>query len=225
MSTGEATLTDNIPRSLARANLFIYTSPGVNDETLIDKTLVTHDHAPGLGDIVSTGEGGGGFLMNVGRLIIDLSGSGVGGAARTGSYTADFGAGQGGLGIGFVAVRRPGFRLYPLVTIGGGGGGVSLSETTPSSAQRPDTTSNGHGGQPDASTIIIGGGGPRFSLGLGADVSLRLGPLALLVGAQIGYAIFNLDMEKDKDHRNVNANGPFLRLLLGAGFNRRGRRI
>lgn len=137
--------------------------------------------------------GGGGFMVKQGNLIIDGSGYGEGSHNVAQGLISDAGHGHGGASFGYVVKETRILRIYPLVGIGGGGSGVvGMKKESPSKDR-----------------IDIGGGGMLVWIGLGVDLRLPLGKIALVLGFRSGV---HIPVVGDKEQIY---KGPFMRWNIG----------
>jgi len=193
-------------RPTRRASLIGYTA---FEDTSPTTTLVEtwlHDQDVSVPDEMRST--GGGFVATRGRLVIDSSGSGMGGAVPRGGRSLSFGSGQGQVSTGLALINTRRLRIYPLVgvSMSGGGTGIEPADVPGEDAASAERRSWGCG---------------QATVGIGMDVLLSFWFFHLLIGlrAGTGYQLFSMQFGGG-DAVKTEA-GPFFRVVVGGGLGRR----
>jgi hypothetical protein len=115
--------------------------------------------------------GGGGMLLQRGRLVVDTGGAGTSGEDVNGrSY--EFGGGQ--LGLGLIFIQTGFMRVYPLVGVGG----VSFSGELPQASGDEAEV---------ADSAQAGAGAGLVTAGLCVDFRLKFWRFSVMVGLRMGF--------------------------------------
>lgn len=173
--------------------------------TLIESWLRDQD-VPAPDEMRSTG---GGFVATRGRLVLDSSGSGMGGAVPGAGRALSYGSGQGQVSAGLALVNTRRLRIYPLVGVSMAGGGTGVQPADVPGEDKP----------PSAERRSWGSG--QATVGIGMDLLLSFWVFHLLIGlrAGMGYELFSMQIGGG-DAVNTGA-GPFFRVVIGGGLGRR----
>ncbi len=143
--------------------------------------------------------GWGGYQLRGGAFLVGGEGSGGGGSMRTDEGLAvNFGAGMGGILMGYMLRFSERFRVYPLFGIGGGGAGGAIGEADPEDFRKTVD-------DPEK-TMTWGEGDLVVRVGLGAELTLGK-TFGLILGVRVGYAFNPIQ----------NVRRPFIYFTLGAG--------
>ena len=149
------------------------------------------------------GGGGGGFMMQRGRFVANIGGSGQGYRRESAEKEATLGGGLGYIDAGYIVLRNRHLRIFPLIGSGGLGSGASIIDRSSlDDAHREEES--------------IGTAAAEFHIGLGIDFMLPMGRRRLVLGVRLGYRLVNLELNRDPARSfDPNANGFFWRSIIG----------
>ncbi|MBN1680282.1 MAG: hypothetical protein JW966_08310 [Anaerolineae bacterium] len=162
--------------------------------------------------------GGGGVMMSLGRVVLDVGGGGGGGESQNETHQLTAGYGSGYAHVGCVLFQNGFLRIFPLMGPGGMGGGADI-HPKPGASVDAITLSGSNGKDSSLAERELDETywmAAQFGVGLGIDIRLKLGPFGLLVGLRMGYLTGVFSSERSENAEPVlPPSGPFFRVISG----------
>ena len=187
--------------------------------TELSTKLEAKGFEPLKGNLFSTGGGGYGIIRE--KILLGGEGHGFQQDVFSDSLKASVGAGYGVFNIGYVVFSEKGFRLFPMIGLGGGSVNLKIVErgVTPTFDEILDNP----GRETNISTSGI-----LLQFAVGMDYFLKLGEDekgggGLLFGVRVGYIYTPMKADwkmEDMDvlgGPDVRVTGPYVHFIIGGG--------